>query len=189
MSAPEAPEVKPPRKAGVPRWAALALAPFVWLIAIPLVHGVVPWALSLLGTWYGWADGSPAAWNLLGLVPVAAGAGVLLWLMVLGFVHVAEVPERVELDWSPKLLLTRGPYAFSRHPMYLAELTLWLGWAVLYGSVIVLVGFLLLCLVVGVLAPREERALEAKFGDTYREYKSRVPRWLGIPGRRTDRGS
>jgi protein-S-isoprenylcysteine O-methyltransferase Ste14 len=109
--------------------------------------------------------------------------------LVLGFAHVAEVPERVELDWSPKLLLTRGPYAFSRHPMYLVELALWFGWAVLYGSVVVLVGFLLLCLVVGMLAPREVRALEAKFGDAYREYKTRVPRWLGIAGRQTGRDS
>jgi protein-S-isoprenylcysteine O-methyltransferase Ste14 len=71
--------------------------------------------------------------------------------------------------------------------MYLAELALWLGWVVLYGSAPVFVGFLLLCLVVAVLAPREERALEAKFGDTYREYKCRVPRWLGIPGRQTSK--
>jgi protein-S-isoprenylcysteine O-methyltransferase Ste14 len=189
VSAPEAPEVKPPRKAGIPRWAALALAPLVWLVAIPLVHGVVPWAISLLGPWYGWVDGGPAVWNLLGLVLVAAGAVVLLWLMVLGFAHAAEVPERVELNWSPKLLMTWGPYAFSRHPMYLAELALWLGWAASCGSVIVPVGFLLLCLVVSVLAPLEERSLEAKFGDNYREYKSRVPRWLGVPGCRTRRGS
>ena len=189
MSASETSEVKPPRKTGIPRWALLALATLVWLVAIPLVHGVVPWALSLLGPRYGWTYGGPAAWNLLGLVPVTTGAGGLLWLMVLGFTHAAELPERVELDWSPKLLLTRGPYAFSRNPMYLAELALWFGWATLYGSVIVLVGFLLLCLVVGVLAPREERALEAKFGDTYREYNSRVPRWLGIPGHPTERSS
>jgi protein-S-isoprenylcysteine O-methyltransferase Ste14 len=109
--------------------------------------------------------------------------------MVLGFAQVAEVPERVELDWSPKLLMTRGPYAVSRHPMYLAELALWLGWTVLYGSVVVFVGFLLLCLVTGVLAQREERALEAKFGDTYREYKTRVPRWLAMPWPRTGRDS
>jgi protein-S-isoprenylcysteine O-methyltransferase Ste14 len=188
VNAPEAPEVKPARKASLPRWAVLALAPFVWLIAIPLVHGVVPYAISLLGPRYGWTDGSYAAWNLLGLVPVAAGAGVLLWVMVSGFAHAAEVPKRVDLDWTPKLLLTRGAYSFSRHPIYLAELALWLGWAVLYGSVIVLVGFLLLCLVAGVLAPREERALEAKFGDTYREYKSGVPRWFGLTRRRIERG-
>ena len=72
---------------------------------------------------------------------------VLLWLMVLGFTQGAELPERVELDWSPKILLTRGPYGFSRHPMYLAEGALWLGWAILYGSAAVSIGFLGVCIV------------------------------------------
>lgn len=29
------------------------------------------------------------------------------------------------------------------------------------------------------LVPRKERDLEAAFGDVYRQYKNRVPRWLG----------
>jgi hypothetical protein len=69
----------------IPRGVALALAPLVWLIAIPLGHGVIPWALSLAGRRYGWQEGTPAYWHLLGLVPIAAGAFVLLWVMVLGF--------------------------------------------------------------------------------------------------------
>lgn len=97
MSPPDAPDVRPPRRASIPRWAAIALGPVVFLVVIPLVHGVVPWAISLLGPWYGWLDGVPAVWNLLGLVPVAAGAVVLLWLMVLGFTQGAELPEWVEL--------------------------------------------------------------------------------------------
>jgi protein-S-isoprenylcysteine O-methyltransferase Ste14 len=157
------------------------LGPVVFLVVIPLVHGVVPWAISLLGPWYGWLDRVPAVWNLLGLVPVAAGAVVLLWLMVLGFTQGAELPERVELDWSPKILLTGGLYRFSRHPMYLAEGALWLGWAILYGSVAVSIGFVSFCIGASVLAPREERALEAKFGEAYRQYKTKVPRWLGTP--------
>jgi protein-S-isoprenylcysteine O-methyltransferase Ste14 len=113
------------RSPNIPRWAALTLAPLVWLVVIPLGHGVVPWAVSLLGRRYGSHEGGPAYGNLLGLVPVVAGTVVLLWLMLLGFAEAGKIPTRVELDWSPKIVLERGPYAVSRHPMYLAELALW----------------------------------------------------------------
>ncbi|PYQ50689.1 MAG: hypothetical protein DMF59_10175 [Acidobacteria bacterium] len=112
----------------------------------------------------------PAFWNLFGLVPLAAGAAVLVWLMLFGFAQGARLPERVELNWRPKLLLTKGPYV--------AELALWLGWAVLYGSAPVLFVFLILCPVVNAIASREERTLEATFGSEYREYKARIPKWL-----------
>lgn len=61
--------------------------------------------------------------------------------------------------------------------MYLAESALWLGWALLYGSAAVFLGLLLLCAAVGIIAPREERALDLKFGEAYRQYAARVPRW------------
>jgi protein-S-isoprenylcysteine O-methyltransferase Ste14 len=188
MSASETPDPSPVRKGGIPRRLVLVLSPLVWLVAIPLAHGVVPWALSLLGPWYGWTDGSPAVWNLLGLVPVAVGVVVLVWLPVHGYTQTAQIPERVEVNWDPKILMTGGPYAYSRHPMYIAEMGLWLGWAVLYGSIIVLAGFVVLCVVVSILAPREERALEAKFGEVYLQYKARVPKWLGIPRGGSDTG-
>ena len=184
MSTPEPSGASPARKAGIPRRLAFGLAPFLFLVA----HGVLPWAISLLGPWYGWTDGSPAVWNLLGLVPVAVGVLGLLWLTVNGYAQYAQVPERVELNWEPKILMTRGPYAYSRHPMYLTELALWLGWAVMYGSIIVLAGLVALCVVVSILAPREERALEAKFGEAYRQYRARVPRWLGLPRGGSDTG-
>jgi protein-S-isoprenylcysteine O-methyltransferase Ste14 len=173
-------ESREPRAAGIPRWLALALAPVVWLVGFPAAHAGIPWALSHLGPRHGWADGDPSGWNLLGYVPVAAGAALLLWIMVFGFAHSRDLPERVPIDWSPALLMSGGPYAFSRHPMYVGELALWLGWAVLYGSLPVLIGFAALAAGVGLLAPREERALEAKFGAVYRRYHARVPRWLGV---------
>jgi protein-S-isoprenylcysteine O-methyltransferase Ste14 len=172
-----------PRLAGIPRWLALALVPVVGLVAIPAVHAGIPWALSHLSPRYGWAGGEPAGWNLLGYVPVAVGAVLLVWIMVFGFSQYRDLPERVPVDWSPAILMTGGPYAISRHPMYIGELALWLGWAILYGSIPVLIGFAVLAAVVGLLAPREERALEAKFGEVYRGYKARVPRWVGLPGR------
>ena len=179
----ESPEPQPPRPAGIPRWLAIALAPIVGLVGFPAAHAGIPWALSHLGPRYGWADEGPAGWNLLGYAPVAVGAVLLLWIVVFGFTQYRDLPERVPMDWSPAFLMTGGPYAISRHPMYVGELALWLGWAILYGSIPVLIGFAVLGAVVARLAPREERALEAKFGDVYRQYKARVPRWLGVARR------
>ena len=54
-----------------------------------------------------WMEGRPRIWNLLGLIPVIVGTTCLLWIMVL---HLGRTPERVELEWTPKYLLRRGPY-------------------------------------------------------------------------------
>ena len=109
----ESPEPRPPRQAGIPRWLALALAPVVWLVALPAVHAGIPWALSHLGPRYGWADGGPSGWNLLGYVLVAAGAVLLVWIMVFGLSRYRDLPERVPTDWSPALLMTGELHRFS----------------------------------------------------------------------------
>ena len=177
VSAPKVPNEKPSSKVSLPRWLALVLGFFAWLVAIPLAHCGLPWAISLVAPRYGWTDGSPGIWNLFGLIPVVFGIVCLIWIMVLGF---AQTPEKVKLEWNSSFLLMRGPYAFSRNPMYVAELGLWLGWAIFYGSIIVFVGFIVLCVVVNfVILPREERALEERFGESFRQYKKTVPRWLG----------
>ena len=178
----ESPEPRPPRPAGIPRWLALALSPVVWL-ALPAVHAGIPWILSHLGPRYGWADGGPSGWNLLGYVSVAVGVVLLAWIMVFGLSQYRNLPERVPIDWSPALLMTGGPYAYSRHPMYIGELALWLGLAVLYGSPAALAGFAVMFAVMRRLVVREEIGLEAAFGDPYRRYKARVPRWIGLPRR------
>ena len=132
---------------------------------------------SLLTPRSGWAAGRPGFWNLLGLIPVVVGTTGLIWTMVL---HFAQSPQGVELDLAKSYLLRLGPYAFSRHPMYLSELTLLFGWVIFYGSVAVLIGFLVAYAVLNfVNVPLEERALEARFGEAYRQYKNTVPRWLG----------
>jgi protein-S-isoprenylcysteine O-methyltransferase Ste14 len=157
----------------IPRW----LSALVWWVGVPFVHGVVPWAISRFGVRQGWVAQQPAAWNLVGLGPVAAGAALLAWVS-LG--HLAHAKDGVEVSVMSRLLVTQGPYAWSRNPMYVAELTLWLGWAVLFGSVPVIVGAVGLWAAMTFIAlPWEERALEARFGESYLGYKRRVPRWLG----------
>jgi protein-S-isoprenylcysteine O-methyltransferase Ste14 len=161
----------------MPRWLARSVALLVWIVGVPLAHGVIPWVISFVTPRYGWGAGYPGTWNLLGLIPIIVGTACLVWIMVL---HVARTPEQVKLEWTPTYLLRRGPYALTRNPMYVAELALWCGWALLYGSVAVLIGFLFLWMVMHFrVIPREERALEARFGEVYLHYKNAVPRWLG----------
>ena len=149
-------------------WLAYPLALLVW--------EVVPWAISLLSPHYGWVTGHPGPWNLLGLILVPIGTTGLIWGVRL---HSAQSPEGIEMDLDKSYLLKRGPYAFSRHPMYLSELILLFGWVIFYGSVTLLIAFVVWSLFFYHQVPLEERVMEAHFGEAYREYKNQVPRWFG----------
>ena len=82
--------------------------------------------------------------------------------------------------WMPTTaLVVSGPYRFSRNPIYLALTLIYLGLSLGYGSFwpLVLLAPLLIVMRYGVIG-REERYLEAKFGDSYRTYMSSVGRWF-----------
>ena len=76
-------------------------------------------------------------------------------------------------------LIIDGPYRFSRHPTYVSLTMLYLGLGVLLdnGWVLILVVPIFLAMDLWVVQ-REERHLEAKFGDQVRRYKAGVRRWL-----------
>ena len=176
MNTTENPNQERSKGQSIPGWMALMIALFFWVILLPLVHGGIPWALSLLTPHYGWIDGRPTTWNLLGLIPIALATILLIWLMIL---HFSRIPKRVRFERTPTYLLTRGPYKFSRNPMYIAELALWFGWAIFYGSIVIFVALLVMAQLMNKrVVAREERDLEARFGEAYLEYKNKVPRWL-----------
>jgi protein-S-isoprenylcysteine O-methyltransferase Ste14 len=82
--------------------------------------------------------------------------------------------------WQPSTaIVTDGVYAFTRNPMYGAMMLLYLAIAIAADSVIALLFLVPLLIVMhyGVVL-REERYLEAKFGDQYRHYKHAVRRWI-----------
>jgi protein-S-isoprenylcysteine O-methyltransferase Ste14 len=76
-------------------------------------------------------------------------------------------------------LVVVGPYQFTRNPIYIGLVLAYFGLAVMLTSVWVLLLLIpvLLILQRGVVE-REEIYLERRFGEAYRKYKSRVPRWL-----------
>jgi protein-S-isoprenylcysteine O-methyltransferase Ste14 len=82
-------------------------------------------------------------------------------------------------DKPAMAIVTRGPFRFTRNPMYLSLCALQLGLALLINGVMPLVSLVPLILVLhfGVIK-REEKYLAAKFGDDYLSFKNRTRRWL-----------
>ena len=80
---------------------------------------------------------------------------------------------------APKRLVTRGFYRYTRNPMYVAVLTVVLGWAILFGAAI-LGAYAIVLFVVFSLFIRlyEEPRLAREFGEEYATYMSQVGRWL-----------
>lgn len=77
------------------------------------------------------------------------------------------------------LIATTGPYRWTRNPMYLGMALVYAGLAIGFDGPIALalLPLVLIAIQTQVIA-REERYLEAKFGDDYRRYKAGVRRWL-----------
>jgi protein-S-isoprenylcysteine O-methyltransferase Ste14 len=117
-----------------------------------------------------------------GLARYLAGAA----LVIAGFAIIFAAARRfraagtnIPTDLPTTALVVEGIYRRSRNPLYLAMTLVYSGLGVAAGSLwaIVLLVPLLWIVNTGVIA-REERYLERKFGDRYRDYKSRVRRWV-----------
>jgi protein-S-isoprenylcysteine O-methyltransferase Ste14 len=114
---------------------------------------------------------------IIGAMLIAAG-GALAIPAMRGF---RSAGTHVE-PWKPSsALVTGGIFGWLRNPMYvgLALIVAGLGIALASDWMLVMLVPAVLLLHFGVVK-REERYLEAKFGDAYRAYKERVPRY-GIP--------
>jgi len=116
--------------------------------------------------------------------PLATGVGVLLLLagiivMWRAVARFGREGTNVPTDRPAETLVTNGIYRHTRNPIYVAFMALYLGIGFVLGNAWILILALpfLLILHFGVVA-REERYLEAKFGEAYRSYRRRVRRWL-----------
>ena len=77
--------------------------------------------------------------------------------------------------------LRKGLYRYSRHPMYGTYFLVFLGTSIATASW--LFGLFLILFTVGTVAfvDFEEKGCLEQYGDIYREYRDRTPRWIGIP--------
>lgn len=114
-----------------------------------------------------------ARFALFAVLIVAAGA-----LIAAALARFRRARTPVE-PWKPSTaIVINGVYAFTRNPIYLGMALAYVALALLFDSFIALLflGPVLVIMTTGVIA-REERYLNAKFGDEYRRYKASVRRW------------
>jgi protein-S-isoprenylcysteine O-methyltransferase Ste14 len=125
------------------------------------------------------ALGRPSAFSIaIGLPLAFLGEGIRCWA-----VGYSGVTTRGDAVTAPKLI-TAGPYAHVRNPLYIGNAVTGLGFALAFtgklappvrtalvgGALAVMLG------VYAIIVPHEEAFLRETFGDAYDAYAARVPR-------------
>jgi protein-S-isoprenylcysteine O-methyltransferase Ste14 len=148
------------------------------------MHVPVPWVFVLayligIGLQYAWPidlstvplPGISATGDVLFCIGVAiAGWGQLVFWRA----RTTTVPGRVSFR-----LVTWGPYRFSRNPMYVGLVLVYLGEAgILRQAWPVFVLPLTVAYINWVVIPVEEGKLKEVFGEDYEQYRARIRRWV-----------
>lgn len=140
----------------------------VCLIRVPFPQ-IDAWLVPLLWMWH----------------PAVIFSGCAL--MLASFAAIIWLHNSMGADWRSGIeehadrrgrLIDTGAFAYSRNPMFICIQLAQLGFFLAMPTI-----FTLVCLIVGIAAIHaqvrlEERHLEARFGDVWRSYVARVPRWI-----------
>ncbi len=146
--------------------ASRILRVFVFLIAIVLLSTTrIPLRGLYLQLWP------------VGFWPFWLGAA----LMITGLLFAVWAREHLGRNWSRSVtikqdheLITSGPYAVVRHPIYTGILTGFLGTAIALSQVRGFIAFVLIFLVFWIKLRMEEQWMRSQFGETYATYAHRT---------------
>ncbi len=145
----------------------IALPPLIYLgsLIVGLILGYI-WSAPI-----GWGAVRPAAGVIFVLAGLAIGAAAVR--------RFRQARTNLEVYRPSTVLVTEGPYRFTRNPMYLSLSVILAGIGLLADNFWILIILVPTLVVIhfGVIT-REERYLESKFGAEYQHYKSTVRRWF-----------
>jgi protein-S-isoprenylcysteine O-methyltransferase Ste14 len=136
--------------------------------AVPMLAGLVLQRLTSAGR-------LPSAVRLASPPLVAAGMMLNTW----------AVTARGGFSLEQEPLTTRGPYGWSRNPMYAGWTLIHLGVGLATRSTWVLAVWPLSFALLHRWVLREEQELQAQFGAEFTAYREQVPRYARVPRRRT----
>jgi protein-S-isoprenylcysteine O-methyltransferase Ste14 len=141
------------------------------------------WTMIFLGLTAGmslWAGWPPIPWlphhELVGMVIFFAGGVLPVWAYGVFRQENNNLDPQAETNSS---VITRGPYGFTRNPMYLGLVIIALGAALWVGAWPMLAAPVAVMLVANfVHIPFEEAKLRRQFGSAFDAYAGRVRRWF-----------
>lgn len=146
------------------------------LVAFVALPGIVGFALPL--TWLASRGGLTPKYPLALLVMLAGAIGLLACIrdfLVEG--------EGTLAPWDPKRVLVRtGLFRYSRNPMYLSVALLLVGWAIVFGSIpLLLYAFVVIIAFHLRVVYGKEPWLRRRYGEEWQRYCRAVPRWVRMP--------
>lgn len=110
---------------------------------------------------------------ILSCVIIVTGILFAWWAIYVQFTLGRGTPVPI---MATQQLITQRPYNYCRNPMALGAIMVYLGVAILIGSisavVLVIAGAVLLLVYIKFL---EEKEMELRFGEAYQEYRKRTP--------------
>ena len=140
------------------------------IFGIPMIIG----ALVHIYLWKGSIIGGVTG-QIVGLVLIISGVWFIYWTFKVMRTH----GEHPEPGRSTRTLITSGPFARTRNPIYSGFLLIGAGIASLSNALALLIAVFVGVAVIQVLVVRKEEAyLERKFGEVYLEYARKTRRWL-----------
>lgn len=121
----------------------------------------------------------PSSFSLIGFIFLIPGFYLIIMAnYTLLYVYKFE-PKNREPYGKPNVLVTTGPYSFTRNPIYLGVLILIIGFFLLIHNFLVLILWMAVYLLFRYkFISWEERYLYDTFGLEYTEYCEKTPRWI-----------
>lgn len=113
--------------------------------------------------------------GLGGIALITLGVSLFLWARYILQKHKTTLRPR----GKPSKLVTRGPYSFSRNPIYLGFLLISIGVTLLFANVLAFVGPIIFFVFISTFViPFEEDMLSRVFGKSYQTYRQTIRRWI-----------
>jgi protein-S-isoprenylcysteine O-methyltransferase Ste14 len=141
---------------------------YTWRIRITALLLITGFALAILSAprlqINGFAD---QAFDIAGYLALMAGISLRIW-------SVAAISTRKTI-----ILVSTGPYALCRNPLYVGTLLIVIGFlALVQSATMTILTIPIIFLYIWGVVPAEERVLLQHHGDAYREYCASTSRWL-----------